>query len=179
MQINSTPSPLTFSDLRFRYQTGRSFLISGSGRYKNYGYRHGVMCALGDLEQSEWIRLMRELIAQSGEQQLYNQLLLWYTEHNHAHSSHSELQMEALLAHSHRLFDCECWVDFVPFNARFRPDVLTRTKLTLIQCSCCDERGLITQAQIDNAYNGTVSCPVCGRWSPFQIIHSAKEVLAP
>lgn len=175
MQQNLITSPLTFQDLRFCYCTGRSFLLSGSGRNKTLGYRHGVMCALGDIEQSEWVRLMHQLIDKTGEQQLYEQLLQWYTDHNYAHSSRSELEMEALQAHSHRLFDCERWVDYVPFNRRFRPEVLARTKLALIQCCCCEEPGLITQAQLDSAHNGTVCCPVCGRWSAYRIITNTKE----
>lgn len=178
MQINPITSPLTFPDLRFRYHTGRSYFISSSGRNKNYGYRHGVMCALGDLEQSEWIRLMHELIVQVGEEQLYEQLLQWYTEHNYAHSSRSELEMEALQAHSHRLFDCDRWVDYVAFNKRFRPDALARTKLVLIQCCCCEKSGFTTQAQLDSAHTGTVCCPVCGRWSAYQTIPNTKEVHA-
>lgn len=174
MQRNLITSPLTFCDLRFRYRTGRSYLISGSGRSKSHGYRHGVMCALGDLEQSEWIRLMHELIAQVGEKQLYEQLLQWHTEHNYAHSSRSELEMEALQAHSHRLFDCERWVDYVAFNKRFRPDALAHTKLVPIQCCCCENPCVTTQAQLDSA--GTVCCPVCGRWSTYQIIPNTKEV---
>ena len=175
MQQNLITSPLTFQDLHFCYCTGRSFLLSGSGRNKTFGYRHGVMCALGDIEQTEWVQLMHQLIDKTGEQQLYEQLLQWYTDHNYAHSSRSELGMEALQAHSHRLFDCERWVDYVPFNRRFRPEVLARTKLALIQCCCCEEPGLTTQAQLDSAHNGTVCCPVCGRWSAYHIITNTKE----
>ena len=68
-------SEISFADLRCRFQTGRSFVVSGEGRNREYGYRNGVQCALGDLERSQWSELVRELIDRKGEQELYNQLL--------------------------------------------------------------------------------------------------------
>ena len=56
------------------YYTGRSYLISGEGRDKVFGYRHGVMTDIGDLPEAEWTRLAKQLIRQSGEQELYQQL---------------------------------------------------------------------------------------------------------
>lgn len=41
--IGNTEHALTFADLRVHYYTGRSYLISGEGRDKVFGYRHGVM----------------------------------------------------------------------------------------------------------------------------------------
>ena len=43
---------LSFSDLKVRYFTGRSILISDTGQGKRYQYRNGCMTALGDLESS-------------------------------------------------------------------------------------------------------------------------------
>ena len=43
--IWNTEHALTFADLRVHYYTGRSYLISGEGRDKVFGYRHGVMTA--------------------------------------------------------------------------------------------------------------------------------------
>ena len=50
---------VSFSDLRCRFQTGRSYVVSGIGRNRIYGYRNGVMCQLGDIERSEWIEMVR------------------------------------------------------------------------------------------------------------------------
>lgn len=166
---------LTFDDPRFMYGTGRSYLVSGTGRHKTTGYRHGVMCKLGDLDQAEWIRLMHELIDRSGEQMLYHQLLQWYTEHNYAKNTPADLETEALQAHSHRLFDCERWVFFVDFNQRFRPDILKHAELVSVQCDCCATPGLTTQALL-NTSSGTTCCPVCKRWAPYQRIETLKEV---
>lgn len=41
--IGNTEHALTFAALRVHYYTGRSCLISGEGRNKVFGYRHGVM----------------------------------------------------------------------------------------------------------------------------------------
>ena len=169
---------LSFDDLRFMYGTGRGYLISGTGRNKITGYRQGVMCKLGDLDQAEWIRLMQELIERAGEQMLYQQLLQWYTEHNYTRDTPAALKMEALQAHSHRLFDSERWVFFVDFNKRFRPEVLKHAALFLVQCECCAAPGMTTQALL-NQSDGTTCCPVCKRWSPFHIVHDAKEVYVP
>ena len=66
--IGNTEHALTFADLRVHYYTGRSYLISGEGRDKVFGYRHGVMTDIGDLPEAEWTRLAKQLIRQSGEQ---------------------------------------------------------------------------------------------------------------
>lgn len=50
---------LTFEDLRIHYYTGRSYFISGEGRNKVFGYRHGVMTNIGDLSENEWARLAK------------------------------------------------------------------------------------------------------------------------
>lgn len=170
----NTENP-TFDDLRFMYGTGRGYIISGTGRNKSTGYRQGVMCKLGDLDQAEWMRLMQELIDRAGEQMLYQQLLKWYTEHNYTKNTPAALELEALQAHSHRLFDCERWVFFVEFNKRFRPEVLKHADLVIVQCDCYSVPGITTQALL-NQSNGTTCCPVCKRWSPYQRIETLKEV---
>lgn len=65
---------LSFSDLKVRYFTGRSILISDTGQGKKYQYRNGCMTALGDLEISEWREMITELIAYRSEQELQKQL---------------------------------------------------------------------------------------------------------
>lgn len=64
---------LSFSDLKVRYFTGRSILISDTGQGKRYQYRNGCMTALGDLEISEWREMITELIAYRSEQELQKQ----------------------------------------------------------------------------------------------------------
>ena len=67
-------SEISFADLRCRFQTGRSYIVSGEGRNRVYGYRNGVQCALGDLERSQWSEMASDLIERKGEQELYKKL---------------------------------------------------------------------------------------------------------
>lgn len=98
---------LTFDDLRCRHFTGRSYIQSGEGRNRVCGYRVGVQCSLGDIEQSEWFRMVRELIERKGEQHLYEQLLEYLTEHNYTRSTKIQLERKALELHADRIFDNE------------------------------------------------------------------------
>ena len=65
---------LKFEDLRKRYGTGRSYTISGSGKNRVTGYRTGVMTNIGDIEVSQWERLVHELISRNQEEELYAHL---------------------------------------------------------------------------------------------------------
>lgn len=165
----------TFDDLRFMYYTGRSYVKSGTGRDRVYGYRNGVQTKIGDLEVREWRQLMLDLIERAGEKDLFHQLLLWEKEQNVIRLSKDELEFEALRDHSYRLFDDPEWVDFVAFNQRFRPGYLESTTVSLcrIMPDCCRTPGLVTQAMIDRGLRcsgGTVCCPICGKWTTFSLL---------
>lgn len=82
---------LSFGDLRCHHFTGRSYIKSGEGRDRVYGYRTGIQCGLGDIEQSKWFRMVRELIDRKSEQLLYEQLLEYLTEHNYTKSTKAKL----------------------------------------------------------------------------------------
>ena len=123
---------VSFSDLRCRFQTGRSYVVSGTGRNRIYGYRTGVMCQHGDIERSDWIQMVKDLICRAGEQKLYEQLLQHLKEHNYAKESKSELEFKALELHADRIFDNELWVDFLKFNSKYRPEIVASTRLILI-----------------------------------------------
>lgn len=68
--VGNTDHELTFADLRVHYYTGRSYLVSGEGRNKVVSYRSGVMTDIGDITDTEWIRLTKQMIEQAGEQEL-------------------------------------------------------------------------------------------------------------
>ena len=173
--MNKKQNEYTFDDLRFHYSTGRVFTISGSGRNAKKEYRHGVQCNLGNIEESKWCFLMDELIDRSDERELHNQLLEWIEE-NPWHMAQKELDLEAFRLHSMRMFDCELWADFLPFNYRYRPNALHNIKTCWIMTDCCNLPGEITQAQLDEKYNRNdkgekiTRCPICGRWSTYRII---------
>ena len=125
-------SEISFAGLRCRFQTGRSFVVSGEGRNRVYGYRNGVQCALGDLEQSQWCELARDLVDRKGEQELHKQLQQYLKDHNYAKASNKEMEFHALVLHMDRIFDNERWLGFVEFNQQYRPEILTATRLILI-----------------------------------------------
>lgn len=114
--IGSTHRELTFADLRIHYYTGHSYLISGEGRNKVIGYRSGVMTDIGDLSEDEWIGLAKQLIHQSGEQELYQQLLTWEKEHRHWKRKEPQLELDVLSMHIARLPDDPAWCDFMQLS---------------------------------------------------------------
>lgn len=169
------PDSLTFSNLRWRYETGLD-TSTGKGTYKKVSYRNGVMTDLGDIEITLWIKLMEQLIEKSGEQWLQDALFQWEKEHNYAKASAARLRESALQCHSSRIFDDPKWVCFIPFNKHFRPHVLEQAQIVTVVNECCGLPGEVTQEQIDRANYGSVSCPHCGRWSMFAIL---KETDSP
>ncbi len=167
-----TPKDLTFEDLRVHYGTGRAYTISGKGRDRVMGYRTGMQCNMGDIEISEWRAMVRELIVRKGEQDLFEQLYAYMKEHNYAMMTKSQLDQEALELHAARIFDDPLWVDFIPFNERFRPETLQAVKLVCVIPECCKKAGFITDARYrertpprDENY-----CPHCGRWTKISLV---------
>ena len=115
---------LSFADLRVHYGTGRSNVISGFGRNCKREYRRGVQTNLGDLKISEWTRLMHALIAHVGEQQLHSMLIEWVRQNYPWNWSKGEIEHYALKLHACRIFGDPKWIDYIPFNRKYRPDVL-------------------------------------------------------
>lgn len=157
--IGNTEHALTFADLRVHYYTGRSYLISGEGRDKVFGYRHGVMTDIGDLPEAEWTRLAKQLIRQSGEQELYQQLFAWEREQSHWEQSPSQFELDVLSLHMARLPDNPAWCDFIPFNRKYRPEVLCNAEILWVKCSGCGKRHEMTGTQLKiSVTEAMVSC---------------------
>lgn len=110
-----SPSDLTFENLQYLYETGRSYTISGSGKNRVTGYRSGVQTEIGDLEISEWKDLMQKLICESGEDQIQQCLLSWVKENCPWLHNKSEQEMEALVLHSMRIFEDKEWAGYEGF----------------------------------------------------------------
>lgn len=164
---------ITFENLRYHYGTGRAYTISGTGRNRVTGYREGVKTNLGDLEISEWMDLMQQLIEKSGEQAIYAALIEWLTEHNYRKASKSEIAREAMVQHSYRIFDNEEWVDFIPFNRRYRPQALSGVEIVKVFTSCCPKWSRITKRRMEcdkSIYGSRITCPICGRLSEYKTI---------
>ena len=117
-------STLTFSGLQKQYGTGRAYTISGTGRNRVTGYRTGVKCALGDIEESEWAQMVRDLVERSGEQELHQQLLMYVKENCPWCRSKKELERKALELHAARIFENRAWVGFMEFERKYRTRAL-------------------------------------------------------
>lgn len=168
--MRPTMSDLSYANLRCHYQTGRSYVISGEGRNRVYGYRTGVQCNLGDIEQKEWCQMVRDLIQREDEQKLYQQLLQHLKDHNYAKESIKELEFKALQLHASRIFDNEAWVDFLKFNRKYRPEIASSARLVWIVPECCKSPGEVTQTMLDSHkhIDNRACCPHCGRWVRFK-----------
>lgn len=46
-------------------------------------------------------------------------------------------------------------------------EALDESRLVWVETVCCRKPGQVTREQIDKAYQHTVSCPHCGRFSEF------------
>ena len=167
-------STLNFEDLRWKYGTFQS-LSTGSGRHKNYSSWIGVRTNIGEIEENVWYLAAERLIRQNGEQEILDALVQWGTEHNYLKAPAEAVRKEALHLHVNRIFDDPRWVDFVPFNRRYRPEALEHAHLVTVVNECCQKPGVVTQEQIDASDNGTVACPCCGRWSPFRVLEQAIQ----
>lgn len=142
-----------------------------------YSSWSGVKTRIGEIGESVWYQAAEELIREKGEQELLGYLTQWCSERNFLKESAGEIRKKALQLHVDRIFDHPRWVDFVPFNRRYRPDVLKTAHLVTVISECCQKPGVVTQEQIDAAYEGTIACPCCGKWSHFDIVDSPGSVL--
>lgn len=156
---------LSFSDLKVRYFTGRSILISDTGQGKRYQYRNGCMTALGDLEISEWREMITELIAYRSEQELQKQLYEWCAEHTPWLHGKSEITDYTLECHAARLFDDLLWADYIPFNRKYRPNVLDSAELIWAKTACCGTTQQFTVPQYQKICGQNFFCRTCNEWT--------------
>jgi len=168
-------SKLEFQDLRWQYGVFQS-TSTGSGREKRHGSWIGVKTGLGEIEVKVWCQAAEKLIQQKGKQELLGYLTQWCSERNILKESADRIRKRALQLHVDRIFDNPRWVDFVPFNRRYRPEVLKTARLVTVVSKCCQKPGVVTQEQIDAACEGAIACPCCGRWSHFEVTDSALGI---
>lgn len=105
---------MTFEDLRVRYGTGRAYTVF-KGQEKLSRYRVGMMTKFGDIERSEWVTLIKALIARENEEDLQTHLKEWCSKDPMYHDKNDQ-EIYVLELHAARIFDNEEWVDFIPFN---------------------------------------------------------------
>ena len=118
--VEQLADAVTFDNLRVHFFTGRSILLSGSGRDKKYSYRSGVMTDVGDIELSRWRELVHGLIEKAHEQTLHEQLLKWVKNCCPFQHTREEIETYALEIHASRLFDNPKWAAYDEFNRRYR-----------------------------------------------------------
>ena len=173
-------SSITYEDIRWQYGVFRCN-STGSGRDKRRFPWDGVKTNLGEIEEKDWCRLAEAVIERDGETHLLKHLIQWCSEHNYIGASAAELRKEALQLHIDRVFDNPQWGGYLPFNKRYRPEVWRAAHIVYVRNECCHKISPVTQEQIDHAYNGTIPCPHCGRWSEFIVlgIRLQPEPLVP
>ncbi len=127
-QIQQSIEELSFDDVRELHGTGRSYQVE-KRRYedKGYTYRHGIQTKIGDIELSVWYELVERMIRLKGQEELYNQLLTWVEEEVAWCKTKEEVKDYALKLHAMQIFDDPEWVDYIPFNKRFRPKRIEET----------------------------------------------------
>lgn len=117
-------STVTCEQLRWMYGTGVD-QVTGQGRQKKHTYRNGAMTLLGDIEESIWSAAMEYVAERDGEGWLVDALTEWEKQFGYAKTPKDQ-RCEALVKYSMRLFDREKWVDYIPFNEKYRPSVLSQ-----------------------------------------------------
>ena len=127
---------LTFAQICVQYWTGRSFIVSGAGRDRKYGYRHGCMTQIGDIELSQWKDIIKYLIERDDEQQLQKDLFSWVKHTCRWLHTQKEQEEYSLSLHASRIFDRKEWIDYVEFNKLYRPEVLMGTMKGVAQNEC-------------------------------------------
>ena len=108
------------------YGTGRSFTTVNSQGEKKSHYRNGCMTAIGDIEESVWKQMVRQLIIRENETELFRNLKSWLKDSKMMFRDANELEDYTLELHAARIFDCNEWVGYVDFNTKYRPEILHR-----------------------------------------------------
>ncbi len=127
-QIQQPIEELSFDDVRELYGTGRSYQTEKRRHDdKGYTYRHGIQTKIGDIEISVWYELVERMIRLKRQEELYNQLLIWVEEEVVWFKTKEEAKGYALKLHASQIFDNPKWVDYIPFNKRFRPNRIEET----------------------------------------------------
>lgn len=175
---NYDPETLTCADLRVHYGTGRSVLVSGSGRNRVTKYRTGFQTNIGDIEVSAWNDLMRTLITRLGEDALQRQLQQWLKEHCAWIHTSAEVEQEAQQLHASRIFDDPIWCDYIGFNRQYRPEILKTADLIWVKRKCCGYTHQMTREQFERMQSisgGEEYCHDCSDYTPLVLTDPPEE----
>ena len=165
-------SKLTHEGLKKHYGTGRGILIGGSGRDKKYRYRIGIATDLGDIEESVWCELVEILVVKENDQSLLDNLREWLSIHSYDRLSKEDLRKQSLEYYAAQMHIDREWCDYILFNQKYYPERLDDSTLVEIVTSCCKKPCKVTPELISRQFgtNSTVRCPICAKYSTFEII---------
>lgn len=167
------PEVTKFSDLRVHYGTGQAYTITNNYK-KVQWYRNGVQTNIGDIEVSEWKRLAKRLIEQSGEQEIFEQLKSWITDNKNL-ISYNDLEYSALKLHMSRIFEDEGWCDFLSFNKKYCPERLKTASIVTVVTDCCGSSFKMTKKQVEQLYRSCICCPACATYTT--ITYTGKDTI--
>ena len=164
LEATTTIPDLFIDYIEVRLASGESASLNWdeSEIYRN---PNGCMTALGDLEISEWREMITELIAYRSEQELQKQLYEWCAEHTPWLHGKSEITDYALECHAARLFDDPLWADYIPFNRKYRPNVLDSAELIWAKTACCGTTQQFTVPQYQKICGQNFFCRTCNEWT--------------
>ncbi len=165
---------VTTEDLIWQYGTGIA-VTQGEGRYKTHSYRNGVQTDIGDLELSVWVAAAEYVVKRDCLEEEATHLQTFASRHCKwlRKNSHEE-RIAALQNCMRSLYRNPEWVSFVPYNQEYHPEVLESVHLVRIIAECCQASGDVTEEQIALSYDGTICCPVCGRFSAYKRLLSKE-----
>lgn len=75
-----------------------------------------------------------------------------------------EIERNALELHAYRIFDNPLWVDFVPFNEKYRPEVLENADLVWVVNEINPAPQRIPREKMERDNATSFHCHVCGKW---------------
>ena len=167
---------ITLPLLRVRYGTFhvRAAGVDRIGR-RRFNNRIGKQTDLGDLEISLWKRLIKKAIEESGEMELFHHLLAWELQHNFAKRSKEDVEENAMDLFAGRIFDNPLWVDFVPFNRKYRPAYLVTVDMVTVVNDCCKKPYQIPRERLEHILGKDSCCEHCGRHSQFEIMECENQ----
>ena len=88
------------------------------------------MTNVGDLELSDWKKLVYMLIKRNGEEQMQKWLLKWVKDTMLWVHDDEDRETEALEMHTLRIFDNVEWTDYEAFNRKYRPELFASAEET-------------------------------------------------
>lgn len=159
--------------LRPHYGTGVAVRIDGSRREKNWYYRTGIQTNLGDIEISVWVELAERLIKKENGEKLFAWISEWVKDTNTVKSyTAKDLYKEALENYMMSLPDDKEWCDYIPFNRKYRPELLEDPALITVITECCNTpcKAVPEQIKIQFENEQYIPCSICGRLSKFKAV---------